>query len=47
MADMMVGAFYPRDLRNFELRHAENLALAALHERFEAGRWAEFKALRS
>ncbi len=47
MADMMVGAFYPRDLRNFELRYAENLALTALHEKFEAGRWSEFKALRS
>ena len=47
MADMMVGAFYPRDLRNFELRHAENLALAALHGNFETGRWGEFKALRS
>lgn len=45
--DEVVGAFYPRERRNFELKYREDLLLAELTERFVLSKWNEFIALRA
>ena len=45
--DDLIGAFYPRDLRNFTLRLRENRLLAGLAEKFDTVAWADFKAIRA
>ena len=45
--DEIVGAFYPRDLRNFELKYREDLLLASLADKFDKAAWQEFKTLRT
>ena len=45
--DEIVGAFYPRDLRNFELKYREDQLLASLAEKFDKAVWQEFKTLRA
>jgi hypothetical protein len=41
------GAFYPRDIGNFAMKHRENLLLAELCGGFSAAAWREFVRLRS
>ncbi len=45
--DEIAGAFYPRDLRNFELKYREDQLLALLAEKFDKAAWQEFKTLRA
>jgi len=45
--DDLAGAFYPRDLGNFNLRFRENQLLASLAEKFNAAAWADFKTMRA
>lgn len=45
--DDLAGAFYPRDLYNFNLRFRENQLLAGSAEKFDTAAWADFKDIRA
>ncbi len=47
LPDKMYGPFYPREFRNFSLKHREDFLLASLVERFDPAAWREFKAMRA
>jgi len=45
--DMMLGAFYPRDLSNYTAKHVENLLLAGLIYDFDPVKWGALLSLRA